>query len=405
MKILYFGTVCDIDKHNMLLQECSYKPSVASVVFETALLEGFAANGAQLEIHSFPMIPAYPACRLLRYGGNTEKLASGYDCHLLGTVNVPVLKQLSRRRAARRALRRWLRENKDDGMILLYSMPPFLMRDVLSYGKKYAVKTVAIVPDLLRDMYANEPTGTWRTRLKQLYLKPALQAQGAFDGYVYLTDAMHSAVAPDKPYIVMEGIAGTAHAAEATAEKASPRAIMYAGMLHEKYGILHLVDAFQRLQQPDVELWLFGEGTAVPEIQRRSQTDSRIRWFGSVTRERVLEYERQATLLVNPRDPEEDFTQYSFPSKTVEYMLSRTPLLTTLLPGIPREYFQYVFCAEDNSPRTLAAAMEQALSSSPAALAEMGEKARAFVLREKNAKAQSAKILKFMDEVFHDTAN
>ena len=396
MKILYFGTVCDLKAYDQRFEGYASKPSVAPIVFETALLEGFRQNGADVQIHSFPMIPTYPGYRKLYFGGMTEKLPCGYICRWLKTINIPVLKQLSRRLDARKAMKNWLKENREEGLILTCSIPPFLVRDILDYARRYHVKTVAIVPDLLRDMYINEDKNTVSYRLKQLYLAQPLRLQGGYDGYIYLTEAMGEVVAPGKPCMVMEGIADTAKVyPPKEQEKVYPRGIMYAGMLHEKYGILNLVEAFEKLDMTDTELWLFGEGTAVAEIKRRAGINPRIRYFGSVPRASILEYERKATLLVNPRDPNEEFTKYSFPSKTIEYMLSGTPLLTTKLKGIPPGYFDYVFSSESNSADALAEAMKDALGRSGNALMEFGVNAQAFIKREKNAGWQAKRILTF----------
>ncbi len=400
MKILYFGTVCDREGYDRLLQDCHNKPSVAPLVFESALLDGMKRNDADVEIHSFPMIPTFPHSKLIRLGGHKEMLPCGYECRWLNTVNLPILKQITRRLDARKMLKRWGKANQGEGTILSYSIPPFLVKDIIRFGKKYGLKTIAIVPDLLRDMYVNENSRKISTKLKKLYLKPALKMQGEFDGYVYLTEAMRHVVAPDKPYMVMEGIADVSHVkAPAPAEKAVPRAVMYAGMLHEKYGIMNLVDAFEKLKASDVELWLFGDGTAVPNIQKRAQKDPRIRYFGTLTHDEILAYERRATLLVNPRDPRESFTAYSFPSKTIEYMLSGTPLLTTRLPGIPQAYFEYVFSTDDHEIVKLTEAMEQALSHDAAELHEMGIRAQSFIIEEKNACRQAAGIIAFQNEV------
>lgn len=399
MKILYFGTVCDIKNYDRLLKDCSSKPSVATIVFESALLEGFKQNGADVEIHSFPMIPTYPASKLLRFGKNTEKLLCGYDCRWLNTLNLPVLKQYTRRRDAKKILKRWCKQNGSDGLVLTYSVPPFLVKDVIRYGKRYGTKIVAIVPDLLRDMYVNEKQGSLKTRLKNLYIKPALKLQGEYDGYVYLTDAMHLVVAPQKPYTVVEGIAAVSASGGEKAEKADVRAVMYAGMLHEKYGIMNLVDAFRSLDMQNAELWLFGDGTAVEQIKEIAIADGRIKYFGTVTREEILAYEKRATLLVNPRSPDEEFTAYSFPSKTIEYMLSGTPLLTTRLKGIPNEYFDYVFLSENNSVGELAQGIQTALSLGEDELYAFGARARDYIVKEKNAASQAAKILGFLEEV------
>lgn len=400
MKILYFGTVCDIKNYNNLMSKCRVRPSVATIVFETALLDGFKKNGVQMEIYSFPMIPTFPQSSLLHFGNNTEKLDCGYECKWLNTVNVSVLKQLSRRLSARKAIKRWIAENRDEGIIFTYSIPPFMVQDIIKLSKENCVKVFAIIPDLLRDMYINENAESLLTKLKNKYLSPALKLQGEYDGYIYLTEDMKSVVAPDKPYMVMEGIAeisGITH--EADIKKASPRSIMYAGMLHEKYGIINLMDAFEKLNASDVELWLFGNGTAVDEIKCRAAVNPKIKYFGTVNREEILEYEKKASLLVNPRDTDEDFTRYSFPSKTIEYMLSGTPLMTTKLQGIPDEYFDYVFSAEDNSVDCLANALKKALAHSSDELNQIGLRAQKFIIENKNSKNQVKRIVEFFEEV------
>lgn len=407
MNILYFGTVCNPEHYNRILKDCSRKPTVATVVFENALLEGFRQNGADIEVHSFPMIPMYPKSKLLHFGKNKETLACGYTCRWLNTVNVPVLKQLSRRLDAKKIMRRWLEAHRNDGVIFTYSIPPFLVKDILKYSSKYGVQTVAVIPDLLRDMYINENIKSPITGLKRLYLKPALKRQGEYTGYIYLTDAMHDVVAPDKPYIVMEGIANIDATGPTTksTDKAFPRAIMYAGMLFEKYGIMNLVEAFEQIDDPYLQLWLFGVGPAVPLIKEHATRDARIIYYGSLPRNEILQYERKATVLVNPRDPNEAFTQYSFSSKTIEYMMSGTPLLTTRLKGIPTEYEPYVFMADNNSAETLKTEMMRVLARSSEELTDFGLTARQFIAEEKNACRQAARILDFLKEVQYGDAH
>lgn len=402
MKILYFGTVCNLDGYQQFLSNCAEKPSVASIVFETALLQGFFQNDTQIEIHSFPMIPTFPRFRRLFFGGKREQLSCGYSCRWLQTINIPVLKQLSRRLDARRIMKRWIKENAEDGVVITYSIPPFLVADILKYSKKFGVKAIAIVPDLLRDMYINEKN-SFITSLKKYYAARAQRLQSHYDGYVYLTNEMHQIVAPRKPYIVMEAIADISYVnPPKPEEKASVPAIMYAGMLHEKYGIINLLDAFEMLKCQNVELWLFGQGTAVEEIQRRTKKDSRIKYFGSLSREQILQYERQATLLVNPRNVNEEFTEYSFPSKIIEYLLSGTPVLTTALKGIPSEYFDNVFYVSNNSPIDLKLAMENILKIPSEELISFGKKAQNFVIQEKNSFRQAQRLITFLNEVNND---
>ena len=406
MKILYFGTVCDLSTYDKKMANCKEKPSVAPLVFESALFEGFYQNKAEIEIHSFPMIPAFPGSKLLFFGGHTERLSCGYGCRWLRTVNIPVLKQFSRRLDARKIMKKWMSENSGNGIVMTYSIPPFMVDDVMKYAKRYRVKTVAIVPDLVRDMYINDKSNLLISRIKIMFLSSAINMLGMYDGYIYLTEEMRNVVAPDKPYMIMEGIASLSDMPEnSNIQKAYHRSIMYAGMLHEKYGILRLLDAFEMADISDAELWLFGDGTAVEQIRRRAAKNHKIKYFGTVSRSEILEYERKATLLVNPRDPEDEFTKYSFPSKTIEYMLSGTPLLTTKLKGIPSEYFDYLFLSPDNSVKNLSLAISDAFLRTDDEMRMIGENAKRFITEQKNAKKQTARILDFLHEVNDETSD
>ncbi|MBQ8783602.1 MAG: glycosyltransferase [Clostridia bacterium] len=401
MKLLYFGTVCDLNNYENILSESDEKSSVATIVFESSLLSGLKRNCIDVDIFSFPMIPTFPHSKLLWWGNRKENLDCGYKCTWLKTINVPIFKQLSRRLDGRRILKKWMKENNgQECAVLSYSMPPFLTRDIIKFSKKYGVKCFAVVTDLLRDMYINSLDNKVVSKLKNYYLSRAIRWQGEFDGYIYLTEEMKEVVNPVKPFIVMEGIADVSDTfATHKTDKAYPSAIMYAGMLEEKFGIFNLIDAFESAKLKDTELWLFGSGNAVGEILSREKNNQKIRFFGHKSRDEVLMYEKAATLLVNPRNVNDEFTKYSFPSKTIEYMLSGTPMLTTKLKGIPHEYYDYLFICENNDALSLKQGLEQAMSASSEERLAMGARARKFIIEEKNSTKQTNRIVQFITEV------
>lgn len=398
MKILYFGTVCDLDEYEKRLQTCKQKPTVATINFEMALLDGFRKNKVDVDVYSFPMIPTFPKSRMLYWGSKRESLDCGFECVWLKTLNIPFVKQLSRRLDGRRIIKKWLQNNiNQECAILTYSIPPFLVKNILKYSKKYKVKCYAIVPDLIKNMYINAKSNLVVRYIKNQYLKEALKYQGMFDGYIYLTEAMKEEVNSDKPHIVMEGIANINTFNKITDIKKSINpVIMYAGRLHEKYGIIKLIDAFEMINVPNAELWIFGNGSAVSDIEQRVNSNAKIRYMGRRPLQEILYYERKATLLVNPRSTKETYTKFSFPSKTLEYMLSGTPLLTTRLVGIPKEYYQYVFNVEDNDVRSMALKIEDILKKDRVELEEFGRRAQEFVSKEKNSEVQVGRILSFM---------
>jgi glycosyltransferase involved in cell wall biosynthesis len=124
-----------------------------------------------------------------------------------------------------------------------------------------------------------------------------------------------------------------------------------------------------------------------------AKIDSRIVFGGMIPLYEAVENELKATLLVNSRPTDMEFAKYSFPSKNMEYMVSGTPILTTKLPGMPQEYYDYIFTIDGNTPEDVTVALEKVFSFSPEKLHNKGAQAREFVLNNKNNIAQSGRIL------------
>lgn len=402
MKLLYFTTANNQKQYELIQQQSRVKASIATQVFESALLSGMAQAGQkELTLRSFPMIASFPGSKLLLWGAKKQMVAGGYETVWLPTINLFGLKQLSQRFSAAKTVRKWLKENQSekDKAVLLYSVYEPIAAPVLKYCKKCGCKAYVIVPDLPRDMYktiSKNPIKAWQ---QKRYMRRAVACQSKFDGYIYLTEAMAQEVAPGKPYIIMEGIADTAAFPERMLPKAEKRAIMYAGAISEKYGLKNLIEAFRQAELPDAELWLFGAGEWACEAKKLAEQTQNIRYFGRVSREEVLQNEMRASLLVNVRDPQEAFTKFSFPSKTIEYMLSGTPLLTTRLPGIPQDYFPHLYSIEDNEVQTICAKLQQMYALPEDVLCAAGAKAQQFIQTEKNQKIQAQRLLSFLKEV------
>lgn len=394
MKLLYFGTVCDRTAFEERQKNSRQKASTAPLNFESALLEGFRACGAEAEIYSFPMIASFPNSPLFSWGAKRETVAGGYTCTWLPAVNLKGLKQFTQRISVRRALKR-LREGRFDAA-LIYSVYAPVAAPLIKACRKHGIPCYCIIADLPRDMYENRKMSAMKKSLSKIYTGRAVKLQSGFDGYIYLTEAMAQVVAPDAPYTVVEGIADSMLLDFPRAGERK-KAVMYAGALNEKYGIKTLAEAFLSLSLPDWELWIFGQGDMSDYFTRLATEEPRIRFFGRVDRTEVLRREAEASLLVNPRPTGELYTAYSFPSKTIEYMLSGTPLLMTCLSGVPEPYFHHVFSAGNGSLEELKSALMQVTSLSLRELEGKGNAAREFILSRADASRQAERILRFIE--------
>jgi glycosyltransferase involved in cell wall biosynthesis len=198
----------------------------------------------------------------------------------------------------------------------------------------------------------------------------------------------------NRPYIVMEGLVDSNMIAATHCDWATikNRNIIYAGGLYERYGVEDLVKAFMKLPHDNVSLQLYGSGSMVDKINCYAKEDSRIKFYGTVPNEVVVQAELEASLLINHRPTHEDFTKYSFPSKNMEYMVSGTPLITTLLPGMPLEYHEYVYLFDEESVEGYYKKLIEVLEQTNQQLQEKGERAKQFVLQDKNNIVQSSRI-------------
>lgn len=398
MKYLYFGTICNEKTYMKMRDGFKVKPSVAPFVFETALLKGFKENQVDLEIRSFPVIPAFPKSRYLGWKGKEIKLELGYEGQWIGAINISGIKQLTQRISSYITLKKWLRENNnEDKAVIIYSAYQPVSKSIVKLCKKYNTKCYAIIPDLPRDMYSVARTKPIKKLFSKIYVHAAIKTQGRFDGYIYLTEQMKNVVNLHAPYIVVEGIADATEARKLNLEdKSHVKAIMYAGSLNARHGLQNLIEAFNEANIGETELWLFGGGDFQEEIERYAQLNPKIRFWGRVSREEILNYERKASLLVNVRNSNDDFTKYSFPSKVIEYMLSGTPLFMTKLPGIPKEYYRYSYWAEDNDVKTLKQQFELIFSKEQEELLAFGAKAQSFIANHKNGVIQAKRIIEFI---------
>lgn len=401
MKIFYCGSVCGGDVFNKTVAESKVKPSASAQNFETALIKGFSAcDGVEVTVASAESVAAFPNGNRLFLKKRKDRLTSDITADIVPAINLPYIKNVCHANGTAALFRRWLKTCKADELkcAFLYGLYPGVAKKMLKECRKSGCSIFAVITDVPATMFTYTKSKSILKRLfSGSYRNRAVGLQDKFDGYVFLTKQMSEAVAPSKPFVVIEAIAdSTLFDSLPDVKKAEPRTVMYAGALYRKYGVDMIVSAFEKTEN-DCELQLFGSGDMESELAEKSKENPRIRYCGRVSRDEILKREREATLLLNFRNGEDEYTKYSFPSKMTEYMLSGTPLFTSRLDGIPEEYYAYVYSTSAKDAEQLAREMDEILSDGEA-LSEMGRRAREFVMNKKNEKCQAGKIVDFLRE-------
>lgn len=311
----------------------------------------------------------------------------------VGFLNLPLIKHYARYVTLRPHLKAWATDGKEDKVIIAYAMTsPFT--NALRYVKKLNpdITTCLVVPDLPEYMNTARKQSLAYSVLKKADRKMIDASLAYCDKFILLTEPMADSLGVDD-YLVVEGVATEQEVFEQ--ERASD-IILYTGTLHEKYGILNLLDAFEEMKNQNYRLVICGSGDSENIIKQRAEKNGRIDFRGQLPREEILQLQRKAAVLVNPRQGTEEFTKYSFPSKNLEYLSTGRPVVAYKLAGIPAEYDGYFFYVEDESIESFASKLDEVCSLSPEEQCNFGQRAAEFVQKHKNKKAQGKRILDFV---------
>lgn len=384
MHIIYAVTTCSDKVYKQLFSQVKVKPAFQSQKYHRLLIEGLAA-GAKVDVVANPPVNrSVLSEKLVRLPREEE---GGACYHYIPAIRNPVVK------AAAVGLGTFFRTLfliRKDSAVIVDGLNRVTALSAMLAARMRGKPCVGIVTDL-PDMLSGS---RFSKGLANFVIRHCTH-------YVLLTQAMNDYLnKTGKPYVILEGHADITMAEKIPSmeKKTSPRICFYAGGVSKQYGLGNLVEGFRNADIPNAQLHIYGPGDYVKELQKIAEKDSRVFYGGMLLNQEIVEKEQEATLLVNPRPTNEEYVKYSFPSKTMEYMASGTPVLTTVLPGMPKEYYPYLFLLEDETAEGIAQALTELLTKSDEELFEKGRRARAFVLDQRNNLVQAQKIIQMLSQ-------
>jgi glycosyltransferase involved in cell wall biosynthesis len=406
MKILYYGSFCDDAFFNKFFNKKTKPSSFAQYNFESALLSGMVnLNEVTIDASCIYQDSYFPKSNCFIFRSKKKTIKRNFSVRYIPYLNFTLIRELCFFLFSFIYTFLWCLKNikhKEKSILTSFSYVPVSIGIILA-AKIFKVKRINIYTDLSSMINTKEnllKISYFKRCLKHLYLDISNSIDKRFDGYIFFTKQMDNIVNTNRrPFIVIEGIfnSNNINLKSSTVKKKS---IMYAGSLYPEAGVDNIIDAFKLLSELDIELWIFGNEEYKDHILEKSGSDNRIKFWGFRPREEIFEYEKVAQLLINARNPKDEFTKYSFPSKTFEYMASGTPLLTTKLPGIPEEYYNYVFTINEFTTEGIKNSIEEVLSKPKEDMFKFGLEAQKFILNKKNSTIQSQKVIEFLSTFF-----
>lgn len=386
------------------IKEDSYeKIGFSNHNFEKSIMSGLSANiNHDINCISCPQVYSYPY--------NYKKIYTYSETYKDGNLlirsvplcNLVVVKTIWKLFATSKILLTTIKTINGDINIIINTPDAILQLSVriVKWFNRKRIKTTLIIPDIPSFVNSMTKYNLTKTILLKILDNFAIRQARKHDYLVLLTKQMMDFIKKPIPFIVMEGLIDQKNLCVSQSicmKQQSQRILLYTGTLASQFGLINLIKAFERAKIPNVELWICGSGDTADFIREKSTTNTLIKFFGLVSSERALELQQQASVLVNPRTSNGEFTKYSFPSKTMEYLLAGKPVVANILPGMPNEYKSYIISPKDESIDALAECLSMVFAKSDEELENFGRRGQHFVIQNKNAKVQIAKVLKMIN--------
>lgn len=390
MKILYVSSLSSKAILHYLYSTSEIKPAYSIQKFHRLLAIGMVKNNA--EVHVLSALPVSTTNHKRKFWGSRTESEDGITYKSIPFANLKVIRNICFFLYTFFYTFIWGLTDRKNKRIVCDALDISVCIAGLWASKLVGLKSAGIVTDMPGLMVGTRNKGLINriiTAINKSYFS-------FFSYYVLLTDQMNSVInIRRKPFVIMEGLVDVEmeDSPHANWQTMPIKNLMYAGGLHECYGVKMLLDAFKRTDFNDVSFSIYGLGPMSAQLDKYHKEDNRINFYGAVPNEKVVEEELKSALLINPRPTHEEFTKYSFPSKNMEYMVSGAAVLTTRLSGMPKEYYPYVFLFDEETEDGYYRKLNEILSLPIEALEKKGNSGKRFVLTQKNNVVQAKRVL------------
>lgn len=390
MKKVYLGCFLSKSIEEDYLQTPKNQYVISTTTFQRALVSSLK-DWDDISIINAPDMGSWPKrSSWLRFKGRNESI-DDVQCTHVPFLNLTYFKQYSIYASLFRELDKWARKEKGEKLIIVYSLIHSYIKVAVDIKRKHPKTNICCIVLDLPEYFGDSSSLLSKVLSKT---EDIYNLTSEIDSFVLLTEQMSEALnTKERPWLLMEGIYKPI---EIPVQKKNPKTILYTGKLDARFGLRELVDSFMSIKDNEAKLWICGNGLDKDYVIDAMNKDSRIVYYGVVKQEEVFKMQRQASILINPRRPEGEYTKYSFPSKTMEYLASGTPTIMYRLPGMPDEYLPFIEIIDEKSPNGLRETLVKMLSLSQDELELLGARARDFILQNKTAEIQMNRFYKFI---------
>ena len=353
-----------------------------------------------LHVISIYPVASYPTYNKINIGGFTKDILSHESVGTLKSVfpyilNLPVIKNICEIFSTYIVARSLCKKNRIDKIILFNAFPPTAYA-ALKLKKRYGCEIICLLADLpVDDSVKTKGVMKYLRSRFDSYTRMAIRKM---DKLIVLNKKAVEDFAPGAKHIVVEGAVNKQDIKDFCYIPPKRKNIVFTGALQKYNGIVEVVEAMKLLKESDVVLDIYGKGEFIDYVKEAASKYSNINYFGTLSNEKVMQVQREAYLLINPRPTDDYIAQITFPSKMFEYMTSGTPVLATRLNGYTQDFLDNLFIIEENTPQCIADTIIRVSKLSEDEFKNKAEAAYNMILTTRTWEVQAKRILEFIKQ-------
>ena len=350
-EIIFIGGVFAEENIDEITDKSRGTIEYSANIFQERLISGFKKNHINIKVISAPFIGAYPMRSKQIFFSKFKNYQDKFEyvpfCNIWGVRN------FSRANSVKKKIKNYInKQDVSEKLIVVYSAhEPFLEAAAWAKKKNPNIKICFVVPDLPQFMNLDASKTRVYDWLKRVDIARMNKHMKMVDTFVLLTEQMKEVLkVGDRQVLIVEGIIDEPISKKIVCYENNNeiKYIVYTGKLNEKFGVKRLIDSFfNNFKEECYRLVLVGDGDCVPYINEMTKVDERIIYTGQVSPDEAMRWQEKADVLINPRNNNEEYTKYSFPSKTIEYLKTGKPVVAYMLDGMKEVYKDFLYILPD----------------------------------------------------------
>ena len=237
---------------------------------------------------------------------------------------------------------------------------PIIVCETINYSCLYIAKQISKkfsypVIGLLTD------SPNYISYISSSYKKKLFNKAKTLNGFIALNENLLSLYNVfNKPSIIINGLFDSRKIKKDKNINNNKPYFYYGGTCLKEFGIYNLIEAYKKLNTNKISLLISGHHENIEEINK-SINGYDIKYLGNLSLKETNRYEENSVASINPRPYKKEIDLYSVSSKVIEYLSSKTIVISTYSSILHKIFKDEIIWTEDDSINSLYKALKKVI--------------------------------------------